>query len=51
MRILLLGGAGQLGTVVAYVTTAAALGSGPALLLAIGWNVFSAVDAYRRDRS
>ena len=46
-----LAGAGQLGTVVAYVTTAAALGSGPALLLAIGWNIFSAVDAYRHDRS
>ena len=46
-----LAGAGQLGTVVAYVTTAAVLGSGPALLLAIGWNVFSAVDAYRHDRS
>jgi hypothetical protein len=46
-----LAGAGQLGTVVAYVTTAAALGSGPALLLAIGWNIFSAVDAHRHDRS
>jgi hypothetical protein len=37
--------------VVAYVATAAALGGGHALLLAIGWNVFSAVDAYRHDRS
>jgi hypothetical protein len=46
-----LAGAGQLGTVVAYVTTAAALGGGPALLLAIGWNVYSAIDAYRHDRS
>ena len=46
-----LAGAGQLGTVVAYITTAAALGGGSALLLAIGWNVFSAVEAYRHDRS
>jgi hypothetical protein len=46
-----LAGAGQLGTVVAYVTTALALGGGSALLLAIGWNVYSAIDAYRHDRS
>jgi len=44
-------GAGQLGTVIAYSATALALGGGQALLLAIGWNVWSAVDAYRHDRS
>ena len=43
-------GAGQLGTVVAYGVTALALGSGQALLLAVGWNVWSAIDAYRHER-
>jgi hypothetical protein len=44
-------GGGQLGTVLAYATTALALGGGSALWLAIGWNVWSAVDAYRHERS
>lgn len=44
-------GAGQLGTVVAYAATAFALGGGHALLLAVGWNVWSAVDAHRHERS
>lgn len=44
-------GAGQLGTVLAYAVTALALGGGGrALLLAIGWNIWSAVDAYRHER-
>ena len=43
-------GAGQLGTVLAYATTALALGGGRALLLAIAWNIWSAVDAYRAER-
>ena len=43
-------GAAQLGTVVAYAATAAAMGSSRALLLAIAWNVWSAVDAYRHER-
>ena len=45
-----LAGGGQLGTVVAYAATALAVGGGSALWLAIGWNVWSAVDAYRHDR-
>jgi hypothetical protein len=45
-----LAGGGQLGTVLAYAVTALALGGGHALWLAIGWNVWSAVDAYRHDR-
>ena len=43
-------GAGQLGTVLAYSATAIALGSGRALLLAVAWNVWSAIDAYRHER-
>jgi TM2 domain-containing membrane protein YozV len=43
-------GAGQLGTVLTYATTALALGGGRALLLAITWNIWSAVDAYRAER-
>ena len=43
-------GASQLGTVIAYGVTAAALGGGRALLLAIAWNVWSAIDAYRHER-
>ena len=43
-------GAGQLGTVFAYTATALALGSGRALLLAVAWNVWSAIDAYRHER-
>ena len=43
-------GAGQLGTVLAYATTALALGGSRALLLAIAWNIWSAVDAYRYER-
>jgi hypothetical protein len=44
-------GATQLGTVVAYGITAVALGGGRALLLAIAWNVWSSIDAYRHDRA
>jgi hypothetical protein len=43
-------GAGQLGTVLAYATTALALGGGRAVLLAVAWNLWSAVDAYRHER-
>ena len=46
-----LAGAGQLVTVVAYSATALTLGSGRALLVALAWNVWSAIDAYRHDRS
>jgi hypothetical protein len=43
-------GAAQLGTVVAYAVSAFALGGRQALLLAVAWNVWSAIDAYRHDR-
>lgn len=43
-------GAGQLATVVAYGTTSLVLGSDRALLLAVAWNLWSAIDAYRHDR-
>lgn len=43
-------GASQLGTVIAYGVTAVALGGGRTLLLAIAWNVWSAIDAYRHER-
>ena len=46
----LFSGAGQLGTVLAYAATALALGSGRILLLAVAWNVWSAIDAYRHER-
>jgi hypothetical protein len=45
-------GASQLGTVLAYGVTALAFGGGGrALVLAIAWNVWSAIDAYRHERS
>ncbi|MDF2771351.1 MAG: hypothetical protein K0S86_845 [Geminicoccaceae bacterium] len=43
-------GASQLGTVLAYSATALALGGGRAMLIAVAWNVWSAVDAYRHER-
>ena len=43
-------GAGQLATVVAYTVSAFALGGRHALVLAVAWNVWSAIDAYRHDR-
>ena len=43
-------GAGQLGTVLAYMITALSLGSTRALVLAVVWNIWSAVDAYRHER-
>jgi hypothetical protein len=45
-----LAGAGQLGTVLAYAVTAVALGGGRALIFAVAWNIWSAVDAYRHER-
>lgn len=43
-------GMAQLGTVAAYAASALALGGGRALLLAVLWNLWSALDAYRHDR-
>jgi hypothetical protein len=43
-------GVGQLVTVAAYSTTALALSDGRALWLAIAWNLWSAIDAYRHER-
>ena len=43
-------GTGHLGSVVTYAVTALALGEGRALLFAIAWNVWSAIDAYRHER-
>jgi hypothetical protein len=43
-------GAGQLGTVLAYLIAAFSVGGDHALLLALAWNLWSAVDAYRHER-
>lgn len=39
----------QFGTVVAYVIGAVAVGGHRALLLALLWNVWSVIDAYRHE--
>jgi hypothetical protein len=39
----------QFGTVAAYVAVALGLGDRRALLLGLAWNVWSVVDAYRRE--
>lgn len=39
----------QFGTVATYVVGAATLGGGRALLLALLWNVWSVIDAYRHN--
>ena len=46
-----LAGAAQLGTVVAYATGALVFGDARALIVAVVWNVWSAIDAYRNERS
>ena len=43
-------GAGQLVSVVAYSATALALSDVRALIFAIAWNVWSAIEAYRHER-
>jgi hypothetical protein len=43
-------GAVHLGTVLAYTATAYAFGGRRAALLAVAWNVWSAIDAYRHER-
>ena len=43
-------GAVHLGTVLAYTATAYGLGGRRAALLAVAWNVWSAIDAYRHER-
>lgn len=45
-----LAGAGQLGTVLTYAVTAFALGGSRALMFAVAWNIWSAIDAYRHER-
>ena len=40
----------QFGTVAAYAAVAIGSGNPRALLVAIAWNVWSAIDAYRRER-
>src|SRR4051812_19538120 len=40
----------QFGTVAAYLVTALAIGSGWSLLLAVFWNLWSVIDAYRHER-
>lgn len=40
----------QFGTVIAYVGAAFGLGGRRALLFAVLWNAWSAVDAYRHER-
>lgn len=38
------------GTVVAYAVTALSLGANSALFVAVLWNAWSAIDAYRHER-
>ncbi|HTJ22697.1 MAG TPA: hypothetical protein VL383_09905 [Gemmatimonadaceae bacterium] len=40
----------QFGTVAAYAAAAIASGNPRALWIAVAWNVWSAVDAYRQER-
>jgi hypothetical protein len=40
----------QFGTVAGYVVGTLALGDRRALLFALGWNLWSVVEAYRHDR-
>ncbi|HSQ29436.1 MAG TPA: hypothetical protein VLN49_06295 [Gemmatimonadaceae bacterium] len=40
----------QFGTVVAYAAAAIGSGNARALWIAAAWNVWSAIDAYRRER-
>jgi hypothetical protein len=46
-----LAGATQLGTVVAYGAGALVFGDARALAVAVVWNIWSAIDAYRNERS
>ena len=41
---------GQFGTVAAYAAAAIGTGNPRALWIAVAWNVWSAIDAYRRER-
>lgn len=40
----------QFGTVAAYAAVAIGSDNARALWIAVGWNVWSAIDAYRRER-
>ena len=40
----------QFGTVAAYAVAAISSGNARALWIAVAWNVWSAIDAYRRER-